>query len=161
MRIITLHQPYATLMFLKRNGHVLKSNETRSWHHEKVKGIIGIAAAKTMHKYAKDLMLTWPFCEDLKGVQLPLGVILGTVEIVSYQRSEDWMNEFSSPNLSPEQFEIEDREFRYGNYEPGRWIWRTKNATAFDEPIKAKGSQGWWSYETPKINASTGQLQLF
>lgn len=161
MRIITLHQPYATLMFLKRNGQVLKSNETRSWHHANVKGVIGIAAAKTMHSYAKKLMLTWPFSEDLNGVHLPLGAILGTVEIVSYQRSEDWMNEFSNPSLTPDQFAIADREFRYGDYGPDRWIWRTQNATAFDEPIPARGSQGWWSYELPKMHARTGQFQLF
>lgn len=161
MRVITLHQPFATLMFLKVNGRVLKSNETRSWRHENVTGTIGIAAAAKMHKYAIDLMLTWPFCEDLKGIHLPLGAILGTLDIVNYQRSEDWMDEFSNPNMTPEQIWVAEREFKYGDYSPKRWIWKTENQVAFDQPIKAKGSQGWWSYQIPKMHARTGQYLLF
>ena len=146
MRVITLHQPFATLMFLKRNGQALKQNETRSWHHQNVKGTIGIAAAAKLPAYAKDLLTQWPFCEDLKGIDLPLGAILGTVEIIGYQTSESWMNQHSHPNMTEAQIWAAEREFRYGDYATKRWIWNTINPVQFDQPIPAKGSQGWWSY---------------
>ena len=54
-----------------------------------------------------------------------------------------------------------EREFRYGDYLPGRWIWKTTNLIPFDQPIPAKGAQGWWNYDPERLNTYRGQLHLF
>ena len=144
LRIITLFQPHATLMVLG-----FKRNETRSWAHHGVKGTIGIAAAARSPREYLDLVTQWPFCEDLKGIPLVNGAILGTVDVRSYLRSATWVDQHSNPNMTEEQIRAAEREYRYGNYAPGRWIWQTDNAVRFAEPIPAKGKQGWWRYDLP------------
>lgn len=159
-RIITLYQPHATLMVLG-----FKKNETRVFAHHKVKGTIGIAAAARSPREYMDLINEWPFCDDLKGFPIVHGAILGTVDIQSYLRSETWMDAHSNPNMTEEQIRAAEREYRYGNYEPGRWIWQTINPVRFEQPIPAKGSQGWWSYDLPvkaTINSTPAiQTNLF
>jgi hypothetical protein len=156
MRIITLYQPYATLMVMK-----FKKNETRSWRFGNVLGPLGIAAAAKTPTWCKALLTQWPFCEDLNGISLPTGAILGTVEIKGYQSSQSWVDEMSNPNMTEEAIRAAEREYRYGDYSPNRWIWKTDNAVQFEKPVLAKGSQGFWKFELPNEVIQQGQLPIF
>ncbi len=115
-----------------------KRNETRSWAPSHC-GPILIHAAKKWGNDLSDLcnshpFLTvlrthqaWPF--DLRGTPVPLGVLLGTVEIVDCVR----ITESNAPT---------GNERAFGDYAPGRFMWHTKNAVRFTKPIPFRGAQG-------------------
>jgi hypothetical protein len=147
MRIISLYQPYATLVVLG-----LKKFETRHWP-TKVRGELGIHASKKMPKWCKELLLQEPFASDLKDVKLPCGSILGTVNLVDCIPSEAWMKKHCRPG--------KPKEFYYGDYSPDRYAWKLTDPVLFDKPIPAKGSQGFWQFDTELVNSYTGQLSIF
>ncbi len=66
---------------------------------------------------------------------LPLGAVVGTVEIVDCVPVEDVVDGLT------------ERERALGDYSPGRWAWVLKNPIMFDTPIPARGKQGWWNWE--------------
>ena len=66
---------------------------------------------------------------------LPLGAVVGTVEIVGCVPVEDVVDGLT------------EREKALGDYSPGRWAWVLKNPVMFDTPIPTRGKQGWWNWE--------------
>lgn len=142
MRIISLYQPYATLMMLG-----LKTNETRGYLTH-VRGTIGIHATATMPKWCKDLLAEEPFKSALEGIELPKGAILGTVEIIDCVTVEAWMKQsyWSLGKLREEVLIKTSNEMHFGDYTEGRFAWKTINPTPFAQPIPAKGKQGFWNY---------------
>jgi hypothetical protein len=67
--------------------------------------------------------------------QLPLGHIIGSVDVVDCIHTADLQNILSS----------EERAF--GDFTLGRWGWMLSNAAQLEQPIKASGSLGLWSFD--------------
>jgi len=139
VKCISLWQPWATLMVIGA-----KRNETRSWPTSH-RGVIAIHAAKKWTHELADMCLTEPFLDVLKdefssrsayrsGGAIPLGVIVGTVEIVGCKQ----ITEENRPS---------GNERAFGDYTPGRFGWQARNPVRFAEPIPFRGAQGF--FEVP------------
>jgi len=139
MKAITLVQPWASLVILGA-----KHIETRSWN-TKYRGKLAIHAGKKWNKHLADLCEAEPFRSALYGLDgtfpegrhsnTPLGMILGTVELVDCVATEDLLvqvNEESGP------------EFAFGDYRPGRWGWLLQHAQLLTHPVPFVGRQGLW-----------------
>lgn len=157
MRILTLWQPYASLMVLG-----LKTNETRHWDTD-YRGPIGIHAAAGEPSWVKREVLSNEvfqrvFAEHgLNFKQLPRGKILGTVTIESMLPTHVWVARNADDFLKPTP-----DEWYFGDYSPRRWAWITSNPTQLVEPIPAKGKQGWWNFDLSGYEQKAGsQLTLF
>lgn len=38
----------------------------------------------------------------------------------------------------------------FGDYTPGRWVWKLDDVRPLAEPPPVKGAQGWWKWIVPK-----------
>jgi len=134
MRVYTVYQPYA---YATVTG--LKQYETRS-KRTNIRGRIAVHAGKASLNRATRELSTKAFWDLLGAVggktELPLGAVVGTVEIVDCLPVEEVI-----PTLT-------ERERALGDYSPGRWAWVLKNPIMFDIPIPARGKQGWWNWES-------------
>ncbi|GAB4002328.1 hypothetical protein GCM10028807_60770 [Spirosoma daeguense] len=144
MTVISLYQPYATLVMLG-----FKLFETRSWDTH-YRGKLAIHATATMPDWCRNLCLQDPFQNRLtshgyRSDNLPLGKILGTVELIDTQRTEDWLTEKGS---DIENFVYWYEQYLYGDYSDGRFVWQFQSPSLFNTPIVAKGSQGLWNYNS-------------
>jgi hypothetical protein len=137
MPCISLWQPWAQLIVLGA-----KKYETRDWiAPQQFRGRIAIHAAKT----TKDRINKVDLCEycflphfyEFVPVfeELPLGAVVGTVELTHCYRVED-----VRPHLS-------DQELAFGNYEDGRFCWRMKDPVIFKEPIPLRGLQKFFTID--------------
>jgi activating signal cointegrator 1 len=119
-------QPWGSLM-IDNAPNPRKRIETRSWRTN-YRGPLAIHAAKSVDEHA---------CSDFgyNAATIPLGVILGTVEL--YECFE--FNLLSIQGIS-------DEEKQYGNYEFGRFGFRCRNAVKFDIPVLAKGRLHLWDW---------------
>ncbi len=135
MQAISLKQPWAQLVVIGA-----KRVETRSWSTE-YRGEIAVHASKAFPNWMR--AETWaneifrdPLAEaDFGPGDLPLGAIVGTVEITGCYPSE-----------AAGSMGIYDhtREWRYGDYTPGRWFWTLANARMWDEPKSCRGALKIW-----------------
>ncbi len=134
MKCISLWQPWATLMVIGA-----KRNETRHWGTS-YRGVLGIHAAKYWPKENQELCREEPFRSALaKAGQLPLGALIGTVELVMCVPTEVFSG------FTP--VKIEEPELSFGDYSPGRFAWLNGNPVQFTLPIAYRGSQGF--FEVP------------
>ena len=69
-------------------------------------------------------------------VRLPLGAVVATAELVDCVRTEDT----GTPTL----------ERRLGDWTPGRWAWELADVRPLEEPLPARGKQGWWDWTPPE-----------
>lgn len=140
----TIYQPYASAVF-----EGMKHYETaiRRTH---IRGQVYIHAASTLRPrfYVPFLMDTDDLPESstytLEWLRsLPLGAILGTVEIVDCVSTEEIRDGLS------------EQERAFGNYGDGRWAYVLANPTKYPESIPVKGKQGWWYFDeaVKKIHA--------
>lgn len=128
--VLSLTQPWASAIFLG-----LKAIETRSWQTN-YRGRLYIHASNGMPKYAKEFAADERFMCRLPEIgKLPLGAIIGHVDLIDIKRTED---------LKPGPIEE-----LYGDYGPGRYGWITDNPVLLETPIPAKGSLGIWRYQVP------------
>jgi len=131
MRVISLRQPWATLVSLGA-----KSRETRSWYTS-YRGPIAIHASAGIDARVKKACSLPPVRDVLTGEgyenwrDLPRGVILAVGRITDVQ-------EISLANTPPSP------EFDFGNYIPGRFQWFLSDIRLLPSPIPAKGSLGLW-----------------
>lgn len=134
MRAFTVHQPYAYAIVAG-----LKPHETRS-RRTNIRGRVAVHAGKANLNRATRELSDRGFWELLgavggKTVGLPMGAVMGTVEIVDCVPVEKVVD-----GLTPQEKAL-------GDYSPGRWAWVLKNPVMFDTPIPACGRQGWWNWE--------------
>jgi activating signal cointegrator 1 len=146
MKIITLWQPWASLLFTPFKGY-----ETRSWTTNYRGGLAIHAAKRPMvgselyaiaygmygvdRGYLGDAEELKPLQkwinEVLDGKELPMGAIIGTCDIKNCNRmSEQMIGKTSIVELST------------GDWKAGRFAWKCENAIALPKPIPFKGSQG-------------------
>jgi len=120
-----------------------KHNETRDWP-TCYKGELAICAAKHPLPDEVDISLSavilryWPECASVAQAfaQMPLGKVLCVVDLLDCVRTEE---SGVTNNLI---------EWYCGNYERGRFAWRTGNLRRLREPVAVVGRQG--LFELPK-----------
>lgn len=126
MKVLTIKQPWATLIMQKD-----KRFEFRSWK-TKYRGELLIHAGKGIDKEAvKRLAKYIP-------ENLPVGKILGKVTLVDCVKVSP---EFKEMLLKENEAIYVDSSY-VENY-----AWQLENVEVFDEPIEAKGKLSLWEYE--------------
>lgn len=132
MKALSIRQPFATLIMAG-----LKQYETRDWP-TKYRGHLAIHAAKGWDKIdqtvANDLAARWPEIKALIGNGVPLGSVLGIVEVEAVYRTHE-----IAPSLTPIELAV-------GNYQPGRAAWKLKVVDVFAKPAPARGALGLWDW---------------
>lgn len=139
MKIISLHQPWASLVVMG-----VKKWETRSWRPSKLLGeTIGIHATQS-RQYLNCCML-WPFSKHIDGnpLLLPRGAILGTVTLKMAVTTEFWCLKYQDGN---------DEELALGNYSNNRTAWKLEDPHKFEKPIAARGYQQFWNYDLTRVD---------
>lgn len=143
MKVITVKQPWASLMFID-NGYKPKNIENRTWKTN-VRGRILIHAGASV--LSGDNLFTDEQYDQIHGDimykmmkgKLPTSAIIGSVEIVDCV--------VNHPSIWAEQtfFPIDDSE----GHPPHQIIynWVLENPILFDTPIPAKGKLSFWNYE--------------
>jgi hypothetical protein len=129
IRILTLTQPWATLMALG-----LKTIETRSWGTA-YRGDVAIHAAKGWDKTAEAFANKLHFDGVIED-DLPFGQVLCVVNLLDTHLTEYrmvWPSEWRTQSIV---------EQLYGDYSAGRWAWTTDNLRVLTEPLPWKGAQG-------------------
>ncbi|MCK5245025.1 MAG: ASCH domain-containing protein [Desulfobacterales bacterium] len=122
MKSISLWQPWASLMCMG-----LKKNETRGWE-TKYRGPLVIHAAKKV--------IPWPSLQVQDAFHravahprvLPLGALICKVDLYDVVPT--------GPENMPDY-----PERNYGDYSPGRFIWKTRHLEVFARPIPFRGRQ--------------------
>lgn len=131
MKAISLWQPWAAAMAAGE-----KLNETRSWATS-YRGPLAICAAKRRMKFP-DLCLARMY---LDAVSQPLysGYVLCVVELYDcVPTSEFHMNPQTG---TPAKRSLSQAEWDFGNYEPGRYAWLTKNRVRLNARVRVIGRQ--------------------
>ncbi len=130
MKCLSLRQPFATLVILGA-----KRAETRSWPTQH-RGPLAIHAARQFPLDARALCEREPFRTVLEAAgyptaeQLPLGAILGIVDVTDCRPAEDF-------DVDPASDEA-----AFGDFRPGRWGWLLANPSGLPLPIPCKGQLG-------------------
>lgn len=131
MRVLSLHQPWATACFHVVNGRVVKGIETRHWESD-YRGPLAIHAAKKWDADQREFAFVEYTCGRLPK-RLPFGAIIGVVNLVDCRPSEALIGAISAI------------ERIYGNYSPGRFGFIFERPHALPEPITFTGRQKWFS----------------
>lgn len=118
MKALSLTQPWASLVVSGK-----KQIETRSWATS-YRGPLVIHAAKGYPPYAQRFAHGISF---ILPQDLPLGALIGRVELVDIKRTEE-----VAPLIS-------ETERDYGDYSAGRFAWIFEEAEAFANPEPYKG----------------------
>lgn len=136
MKALTLTQPWATLVVTHN-----KKIETRSWG-TKYRGKLAIHAAKGFPAYAKGLCYDVCFKECLQfsgyasADMLPLGAVIGVCELVDVKKIVDY-------TVLPK-----GKEYIFGDYGIGRYMWFLENVEMFDKPFAVRGALGLWEWDS-------------
>ncbi|WP_274362735.1 ASCH domain-containing protein [Paenibacillus thermotolerans] len=154
MKAITIHQPWASLIAIGA-----KRFETRGWKTN-YRGQIAIHASK---KDPHDMMQSLPnkvqrqmysvyynYFNIASGAlsRMPTGAIVAIADLVDCRKVSDWFFSDGYPALhgQNDDFFIDENEFSFGDYTPGRYAWELANVRLI-EPIPVKGQQGLWNWE--------------
>jgi hypothetical protein len=145
MKVITLTQPWATLVIIGA-----KTLETRSWATS-YRGTLGIHASKGYPLSARGIRHEPAFMEALwqggikPDMPLPIGCILGTVTLTGcfatpgvVQAPIRYPGGLVIPPGEPEVF--------FGDYSPGRFAWTMEEPEEWRDPVPAKGALGLWDW---------------
>jgi len=137
MRVLTLTQPWATLVCL--GAKRIETRSWKSWYH----GELLIHAAKSYPRWAKDVEKQEPFYSALRPhgcysyPELGCGRIIGSVTVGECVRTEILRDDL--PQLGP--------EVAFGDYSDNRYGWMLSNPRFLPKPILAKGALGLWEFD--------------
>lgn len=142
IKVITLWQPWATLMALR-----LKHFETRSWATN-YRGLLAIHAAARPVRWESEVNITMGVYLREYGLRsrddFPYKAIVGVGNLTGcYATPTVWGDEIaysSGVTLPPGRPESD-----FGNYAPGRYAWHVPDVVGFKEPIPCSGAQGLWT----------------
>lgn len=152
MKALTLTQPWASLVAIGA-----KRIETRSWGTA-YRGTLAIHAAKGWTPEAVDLFFKEPFRSVLLAAGyklfslLPRGAMVAKCELVSVKeigpRKENEVDgwEWRGPDGTQNVFDIDQQEFCFGDYTPGRRAWLLHHVQRLVEPVPARGALGLWEW---------------
>ena len=155
MRCITLWQPWASLVGIKKH-------ETRSWqtnyrgelaiHSAKRKADIDIVCELQDH-FEEVKKLIWHFstADNYTKVEtdlLPLGCVVTIANLVNCL--EMWNSQVYGPLMPPHRrgidiSTIDALEKALGDWQEGRFAWELDKIFRLPEPIPAQGKQGLWT----------------
>ncbi|WP_200889613.1 DUF1643 domain-containing protein [Cohnella kolymensis] len=143
MKVITVIQPWATLIALGE-----KRYETRSWD-TRHRGAIAIHASK---KVDKRIGMEEPFFSVLgrhgyTAHNLPTGVIIAKCRLAASMQVV--RNGGDHAILDIGRRLIYGNELAFGDYTEGRFAWDLVNVEMLKEPIPAKGQLSLWNYRMP------------
>jgi activating signal cointegrator 1 len=148
IKIVTLYQPWASLIALR-----LKCYETRSWD-TKYRGLVAIHSGKRpMDKDAdrawlrilqiggKEIQRRYPRNFPLAH-QLSLGAIVAVCELTDCQSMGSRHSQLMYPDRIAYIAEQTPLELATGDWQPGRYAWKLENIMALLTPIACRGYQG-------------------
>lgn len=129
--VISLQQPWATLLVLGYKGPETRSRKTKH------RGPLLIHASKKFTHENKALCKKFPFNIFIQNPdKLPLGGIIGEVNIDSVHHTEDIRNSLTKIQLA------------FGDYSDGRYAYKNSNQHSFTDPIRCDGSLALpWQFE--------------
>lgn len=152
MKALSLTQPWATLVAIGA-----KRLETRSWRSE-YRGPLAIHASKSFPGEDQELCSDEPFVGALRrggydlitspyrsnpygwAHLLPLGAIVAVGVLAGVVRVPATPGYVCGTLLPPGE-----PEASFGNYEPGRDVWRLVDVRALPEPVPCRGALGLWT----------------
>lgn len=145
-KVLTLWQPWASLLV-----YGFKKIETRptftNWTIDH--GIYLIHAAKKWTNELDVISKQTPFKEALKGLQLNLGCIIGSIEIIECTPIiEDHEGHISLLNEIP----VTGIEAAFGDYRNGRYAWICNAPQILKTPIPYKNGQGYYQNYQGNVN---------
>lgn len=140
MKVITLHQPFASLVVLS-----YKQFETRAWTTPHRGPLLIHAGANTstagISKSRWNRLSEFLRDQGYEGVNnLPKAAIIGMVNVVDITKCYDLFDHETG------QFIPDAREIELGAWECNTYAWLLENPVAFEEPIPMPGSPGIWNY---------------
>ena len=155
MKVITIHQPWASLIAVEA-----KRYETRSWKTN-YRGRIAIHAGKKpvfpwfQREVEKNvrLKIIGILAPHRLGVlrALPLGKIIATADLVECweirSRDADGVRIVNEAKQIAHDRDDMEQEFLFGDWTPGRYAWELANVEILPEPLSCKGQQGMWNWE--------------
>lgn len=144
LKAITIKQPWATLIALRE-----KQFETRSWQ-TKHRGLLAIHAGKTVDKNACEIMWirdTLAAHGITSWKQLPTGVVIATANLVN---CHEVISDYGDHAVVHTGLKISDNEYRFGDFEEGRYAWELDAIQVLAEPVKAKGQLSLWNWNDKK-----------
>lgn len=128
VKALSLTQPWATLVVTGR-----KRVETRSWRppgaltdHR-----IAIHASKSMPGYAREAAIEFGLDPDA----LVLGAVIGEVTLSGSAPTREVRHTLTA------------EELWFGDFADGRYAWFVYYPTAYEAPIPARGSLGFWEWQ--------------
>lgn len=144
IRGVSLTEPWATLVAIGA-----KKWETRSWPAA-YRGPIAIQAATKFPKACRELVYEEPFSSALRHAGVThgswaLGHIIATADLID-------CIQITATNAPDEP------ERSFGDYTPGRFMWRLENVRRLPSPIACKGALGLWAVP-PEIVARLGDVR--
>lgn len=162
MKVLSLHQPWATLIALK-----VKTIETRSWRATQslIGERIAIHAAVRQPPFGLqvgpwtivDTPGRWVASDYDRHLvhDLPLGAIVATAVLADCLPMRSSVGPPGSGDayalllngldghmwIAPDAIDVEDQR-PYGDFRPGRWAWMLADIEPLAEPVPFKGGQG-------------------
>jgi hypothetical protein len=138
MKVISLWQPYAALIFAG-----VKQHETRHWKPpaDLIEETFGLHASKTVLPKIHTPPELEALCVRALGAAwrhtIARGALLGTVVLTGF---------------TPTEAIVVDEDDRIaGNYEPGRYAWGLRSPQALAMPLPMIGRQGWWTIDPKEL----------
>ena len=156
IRVLTLWEPYATLIFKKMPGssQACKQIETRTWKTAH-RGMLGIHAAKRWGPEQRRFAQHPIVAEALQGqTEFPLGCLLGLVTLSGIGEIVD----ADKILFDGAVFIVKEPELSLGEFSTSRYAWFLDNPVRFDKPFPVPGFQRLWTLELQDMeafNAST------
>lgn len=118
-------------------GH--KTIETRSWSTS-YRGPLAIHASKRLVMPPDPAFRTAIVDLGLMEYEWPLGKIVGVCDLLNCVRSQDF---FAS------LMDVTALERLFGDYSAGRFLWLTNKMEPLAQPVKCRGMQGLFEFESP------------
>lgn len=145
MKVITIKQPWATLIALGE-----KEFETRSWQ-TKYRGPLAIHAGKQIDKAAFNevAIRSTLFRHGIQShEELPTGAVIATVDLVECHKiTADYLSMYDEEKAGTENgLLIEGDEWWFGDYSEGRYAWQLESVKRLGQPVPAKGQLSLWEY---------------
>lgn len=126
IKAVSLWEPWASAMALG-----LKANETRSWPAPFRGDVVICAAKRVMTELELEIYDGWIKPAAGKKYAMPYGCAVALVEVYDCVRTAQFYNGEGIAKV----------EWHLGNYEPGRWAWKTRNLRRL-RPFPVTGRQG-------------------
>ena len=146
MKALTLWQPYASAI-----GRV-KRNETRSWPAPRCVWGQDIA----IHAAARKPDFEDVVDADAEGItDLPLGAVVSIAwltDCVKVAGMTSWPVDRHGQPITTDATEI-----AWGDYSPGRWIWRLADVRFLPKPVFCRGAQGLWDIDEALLTGPPGE----